>query len=146
MQPRCLDGRRRWRTQTTAWLLSACCAGSAGANINVQFRPVHQVVNVGQQTGIGVFVVSDSAQVQLMSAAQIIVGWNPTFLRLLGNSQTGATPLLSSGFPVPDPHGLNEASPPQDGNGLYVASANFLNPVPATPAGTLLTTLLFEPL
>jgi len=127
-------------------LFNGVLASACQANINIEFRTVLPSYVVGNTVGVGVFVRSDSGSNQLMSAAQIIIGWDTTFLRLLGNSNAGAVPLLSSGFPMPDPYGLNEASPPQDGNGLYVAFANFGMPVAATPAGTLLTTLQFQAL
>lgn len=118
----------------------------ADAFINVEFRAFTPSVSVGQTAQVGVFVVSDSSSDQLMSAAQIILRWDTAYLRLLGNSQVGATPLLSSGFPMPEPYGLNEATPPQDGDGIYFAFSLFGTPTHATPAGTLLTTLAFETL
>mgnify|MGYP003870669729 CR=1 FL=1 len=124
--------------------LAACPI--AEANINVEFRPSQPFYNVGDVVRVGVYATSDSASNQLLSAAQIIFDWDIAFLQLTGNSGIGAVSLLSSGFPSPDPYGLNEANPPMDGNGLYVAFANFGSPVAATPSGTLLTTLVFSAL
>ncbi len=129
-----------------SWVGGLCICQAAVADINVEFRPANQSVEIGATVEIGVYVVSDSAENQLMAAAQIIVGWEPAHLRLIGLSQAGATPLLSSSFPRPDPYGINEAQPPQDGTAMYVGLARLQEPVAATPEGTLLTTLLFEAL
>jgi hypothetical protein len=120
--------------------LAAACP--ALADINVEFRPDTQTVNVGDTVNVGLFVVSDSAEDQLMSAAQMVVTWNPTYLRLLGLDHTGAVDLMGSSFPSFKP--LNEVVPPQDGDGLYIAMAMLGLPVTATPAGALLVTLQFE--
>ncbi len=119
-------------------------ADAACAGIDVELRPTHGVVVAGEMIGIGVYVVSDSTEEQLLSGAQVILGWEVEFLRLTGLNGVGSAPLLYSGFPVPDGFGLNESSPPQDGLGMYVAFANLGAPVAATPGGTLLTTLMFE--
>jgi len=121
-------------------------SSSAQATISVEFRPSHQVVLVGQAVNIGIYLVADPpVPVQTAAAAQVTFTWDPALLHFLGNDNTGGYPLLASGFPT-DPYGLNEAHPPQDGNAIYVAFANFGNPIPATVAGTLLTTLQFTAL
>jgi hypothetical protein len=78
--------------------------------------------------------VNDEIEVQLMVAAEsapqrylvadIIIGWNPAELQLLGVSHEGSHPLLwptISGFPITsqDYTGINETIPPADGNALY---------------------------
>src|SRR5688572_5034603 len=132
----------------TAWgcLFSATVVMSdaAGASIGVELRPAHGVVVSGETIGVGVYVFSESSEDQLLSGAQVILGWEPEFLRLTRISGAGSAPLLYSGFPMPDGYGLNESSPPQDGLGMYVAFSNFGAPVAASPGGTLLTTLVFE--
>jgi hypothetical protein len=126
----------------------ACIVLPSGvlASINLDLRPLAQTVNLGDAVDVGLFAVSDSGVNQLMSAADVILGWNPTFLSLLGNDNTDAVPLLVSGFPATDPYGLNETVPPQDGDGLYLAYAFGGQPVAATPTGTLLTTFRFQTL
>jgi hypothetical protein len=120
--------------------------GSAIATISVEFRPAHQVVMVGETVEIGVYLVADPpVPVQTAAAAQVIFTWDPALLHFLGNDNAGGYPLLASGFPT-DPYGLNESHPPQDGDGIYIAFANFGDPIPATVAGTLLTTLQFTAL
>lgn len=127
------------------------CAGvvcgvgdGAHASIDVMFAPGAQTAGVGDAVRLGLIVRSDSDVDQLLSVAQVIVRWDPVVLRLVGQDRAGAVPLLASAFPSPDPYGLNESNPPQDGMGLYVAFAPLGNPTAATPAGTLLTTLVFE--
>ena len=126
-----------------------CCALPAvvqGA-INLELRPATmQIAKPLDEVRLGLYAVSDSEGNQLMAAADVIIGWNPTLLLLMGNDNTGAVPLLFSGFPANDTSHINEVIPPQDGNGLYVAWANFGQPVAATPSGTLLTTFQFRAL
>jgi hypothetical protein len=117
---------------------------AASASIGVELRPAHGVVVAGETIGIGVYVFSESSENELLSGAQVILGWEAEFLRLTGIIGAGSAPLLYSGFPMPDGFGLNESSPPQDGLGMYVAFSNLGAPVAATPGGTLLTTLVFE--
>ena len=123
--------------------LCGACGAARGA-IDIECRPVTASAPVGNVVRIGLFVVSDSPADQLLAATQIIVGWDPTYVRLAGADQSGAVMLLASGFPTSDPFGLNEANPPQDGLGIFIAFAPFGAPVAATPSGALLTTLLFE--
>jgi len=114
------------------------------ASINLEWRPNAQTVNVGDAADLGLYAVSDSGADQLLSAADVIFTWDSAFLDLLGNDNTGGAPLLVSGFPTVDPYSLNEAVPPQDGDGFYLAYAFLGMPVAATPAGTLLTTFQFQ--
>lgn len=132
-----------WRIGVISAVVAAAATGHAAANIGIEFRPPLSTVSVGNTVSIGVYAVSDSASPQGLSAAQIIFNWQPSMLQMLSNSNTGAASLISSGFPAPDPYGLNELSLPQDGNAIYVGLATFGSPVLATPAGTLLTTLRF---
>jgi hypothetical protein len=129
---------------TAAIAAVAVAAATLQGNINLEFRPAVQSATLAEEAvGVGLYAASDSADDQLLSAIQAIVQWDPAHVRLIGLDTSGAVPLVGSGFPD-DPFGLNEIDPPQDGDGLYVALA--LPPVAATPAGTLLTTFLFEPL
>jgi len=120
---------------------------AAPANIDLQWRPADQTVQPGNPVSISLFAVSDDPQrVQLLSAMDVVFSWQPQFLRLDGLTQSGAVPLLYSGFPPNDPSGLNEIIPPADGDGLYQALARLGQPVEATPQGTLMTTFLFTAL
>ncbi len=120
-----------------------CSAVPALANINLEFRPPSQTVSIGDTVNVGLYADSDDENDQSSAIVQVILSWNPNFLQLLGIDGTGAVPLLSSGFPTSDPFNLNEVSPPQDGDGLYLAFAPLGNPVAATPEGVLLTTFQF---
>lgn len=139
---------RRWVQATARSMLAlALGASSAAADINLELRPLSQTVPIGQTVDMGLFAVSDNGEItQTLSAADIVVAWDPAALRLLGLDQTGAAPLLLSGFPANDPYGLNEVVPPQDGDGYYQVLAILGAPVEATVPGTLLTTLRFDAL
>ncbi|MCC7292883.1 MAG: hypothetical protein IT449_12550 [Phycisphaerales bacterium] len=117
-------------------------AAAARADINLEWRPVMQTHPVGATLRVGLYAVSDSAEDQYLAAVDVIFAWSPTHVRLLGNDDAGSPGWLYSGFPD-DPYQLNESNPPQDGDGLYNALANFGEPVAATPEGTLLTTFEF---
>lgn len=119
-------------------------SGPADANIDVELRPINPVVTLGDQAEIGLYLVSDDASFQYSSAADIILAWDNLFLSLAGNDDTGAYPLLSSGFPAAHPSLLNTTF--ADGDAMYTAFSNFGDPVEATPGGTLITTLIFDTL
>lgn len=135
---------RHWAAVASILLAMGFSVSPVVAAIGLEFRPAGQTVNLGDTVGVGLYAVSDSSVDQLLSAADVIFGWDNAVLMLIGLDQTGAAPLLASFFPAGDPHGLNEAVPPADGDGLYTAWANLGSPVAATPAGTLLTTFLFS--
>jgi hypothetical protein len=124
--------------------LCGALASAALAAINLEMRPLNQTVVRGDPVRVALYAVSDSGTNQLMSAADVILGWDPDVLRLTGLDHTGATPLLVSAFPTIDPYALNETVPPQDGDGFYLAYARGGQPVAATPAGTLLVTFVFD--
>ena len=78
------------RTRTVLALGTALAATPpAVAAINVELRPATQTVTVNDTVNIGLYVVSDDGTDQLMSAAQVLVTWQPTFLQLLGLDDTG---------------------------------------------------------
>lgn len=128
------------------FLVLIASASRARASINLEWRPSAQTVVVGGTVNVGFYAVSDSGSDQLLSAVDAIFAWDPAFLQLLGVNNTGAEPLLFSGFAVNDFSNLNEIVPPQDGDGFYQAFAFLGTPVAATPAGTLLTTFQFQAL
>jgi len=129
------------------WLLLATFTTlSAHGNIDLEWRPTAQTVAVGDSVDLALYAVSDSDEDQLLSVVEVIFTWDATYLELLGLDQDGAVDLASSGFPTSGDCDLNELVPPEDGDGLYQAWANFGEPVPATPEGTLLTTFQFEAL
>ncbi|MFN0135668.1 MAG: hypothetical protein ACKVS9_06060 [Phycisphaerae bacterium] len=113
------------------------------AAINLEFRKPAQSVCVGDPVRIGLYAVSSDASTPVLAAIDLVFSWDPAYLDLQGVDGTGATTLFGSFFPPSDPFGLNEVVPPQDGDGLYIAYAPLGTPVPATPAGTLITTFVF---
>jgi len=123
---------------------SLAVAAPAIGNINLEWRPVNQTADLGSEVAVGLYAVSDNEQTQLMAAADVIFGWDPQHLTLIGIDNTGAVPLLISILPVVDPYHLNEAIPPADGDGFYLAYAYLGQPVGATPQGVLLTTFVFQ--
>jgi hypothetical protein len=135
------------KTRRAAARAGACIAiglaSAATANVDLEFRPASQVAWEGDTVSVGLYAVSDDAGPQLLSAIDLLFAWDPDFLQLLGLDQTGAAPFLLSDFPTAGDHGLNEAVPPQDGDGFYLYFAPLGNPVAATPEGTLITTLQF---
>ncbi|MCK4340746.1 MAG: PEP-CTERM sorting domain-containing protein [Phycisphaerae bacterium] len=120
---------------------------AAFADINLEYRVAANPWWVGDAVEVGLYAVSDNpGDYQSFSAIRTVFDWDPTYLDLLQLDQSGAVPLMSSAFPVADAWDLNEVVPPQDGDGLYQALANFGGPVEATPEGALITTFLFEAL
>ncbi len=115
------------------------------AAIHLEWRPAAQVVNVGATVNVGLYAVSDSALDQSLSAADVILDWDPFYLALTGVNDNGPYAWLSSGFP-PDGglDGLNNTW--LDGNALYLAMAQLGSPAQATPAGLLVTTFQFTAL
>lgn len=79
-------------------------------------------------------------------AIDMVLGWNPNDLQLLGLTQSGSVQLLSSQFPSPasDYTGLNESSPPADGDALYSAFAPLGSPVLVPLNGVQVTTFRFK--
>jgi hypothetical protein len=114
------------------------------ANVDVEFRAVEGTVAVGETANLGLYLVSDDQTDQLVSAAQMVFTWEPQYLQLLGLDYTGAVEVLSASFPSFNP--LNEAVPPQDGNGMFIVMASLGHPIAATPEGALLATFQFEAL
>jgi len=136
---------RGWEVWATMVLL-AFCPTVGGWTISLDFRPVSQIVGVGDPVDIDVFAVSDDADDHPLSAADIAFTWEIGYLQLLGVDNSGAVPGSSAFFTVGDPYALNEAMPPADGDGLLTFFAPLLAAIDATPAGTYLTTLEFSAL
>ncbi len=117
----------------------------AKADVDIHFVPTHNSVLVGEEVGIQVILMASGAELEIVSAAQVIFQWDPQKLHLVALSNAGAVDLLFSNFGN-DPYGINESIPPQDGTGLYQAWANLGGNLAVTGEGTLLTTLIFEAL
>lgn len=111
-------------------------------DIDLEWRPLTQTVAVGDPVGIGIYAVSDNGDNQNWSSVQTIITWDPTYLLLTGSTDT----LWTSSFLEGDSFGLNESSPPADGDGLWAGYVFPGNSLPATPAGNLVTTITFQAL
>jgi hypothetical protein len=123
----------------------ALCA-IARAEVNLELRPGLTVVSRGQIVEVGLYAVADDPEtVESVAAIQAIISWDPEALQLLGLHQTGATPLIFSLFPYPDPTSVNEGTLPQDGSAYYWAGAPLGagNGIQADGDGALITTFRF---
>lgn len=127
-----------------ACLAALLITPAAQASINLEWRPLAQTVSVGDPVGVGLYAVSDSGVSQDFSSTQVIIEWDPGFLELTGNDDTGGIGWLGSSFMPGDSFGINEADPPADGNGMWMGT--LMGEVPVFPEGTLLTTITFNAL
>jgi len=57
--------------------LAAWIAPAALADIDLEWRPLNQTVDVGDSLGIGLYAVSDTVDPQGFSAVQVIIEWYP---------------------------------------------------------------------
>lgn len=121
-------------------------AAPAKAAINLELQPGVQIVNVGDTVNVGLYASSDTSVNQALAALNVILGWDTGYLQLTGHTQAGAVPMMSTGFPLNDPYGINGPSFPADGDALFVGFAPLGNPALATPAGSLITTFQFTAL
>jgi hypothetical protein len=118
---------------------------SVQASINLELRPLSQVAIVGNTVNVGLYAISDSPSSQLLSAAQVILTWDVSYVQLSGLNNSGAATWLSSAF-GPEPFGLNTSLLDGDAMWIGLAPLGQANAVPATPGGTLLTTFMFQAL
>ena len=132
---------RRSHNWVSSILAVMLLVAPASALVDLELRPVQNVVDLGDVAKIELYAVSDDED-QTTAAADVVLMWPNDSVDFIGNDDTGAVELLSSGFPMPDPFGLNDDM--ADGTGLYVAFAPLGDPVDPTPEGTLLTTIEFE--
>lgn len=138
------------RTRQPA-VAACCCIGlvlvmasqRAVASVNLELRPHSQTVGINSIVNLGLYAVWNGQSQNSFAAVDAIIGWDPSLLTMQALSNTGAVPLLSSGFPAHDPYGINEAILPIDGNGLFEGLSNFGSPTTAISGGILLTTFRF---
>lgn len=117
--------------------------------ISLEWRHTGDPVLVGDMVDVALYAVSNSGSDEDFNAAQIILTWEPAALRLIGVSHVGAAfmpPNDTSAFIAGDSWGLNEASPPADGDGVWQGLVALGDLRYATADGTLLTTFVFEAL
>lgn len=131
-------------------LLLAGLVGSASplsAAVSLELRPAFQVVNPGDYADLELYAVSDSGDVTI-SAADVLITWDPTYLDLVGLDISGASGVMSAYFPPVGPWSeYNDGqAPPTDGTAYFRVDALLGQPLTVTPAGTLLTTILIDAL
>ncbi len=85
-------------TPSVAVLLAVCCVWPARADVNLEWRPLAEVVDVEDTVDIGLFAVSDDETDQLMAGIDVIVTWDATRLELLGHEDNGPYDWLLSFF------------------------------------------------
>ena len=134
-------------------LVALLCPGASRllAAVNLEWRPLHQTVEVGDVVEIALYAVSSTGSDESIMGIQAVLLWDPTQLALLGN----VNPCQGSGM-CPDnaydwfasdfaPHDLNATF--EDGNAFYVAFARFPGERAwATDEGLWVTTFEFEAL
>lgn len=115
------------------------------ALVNLELRPLSQTVAVGSTVSLGLYAVDDGAPLQpaTISAMDVVILWDPAFLNPISFTNAGNDyAWFQSGFLYPG--GLNASL--SDGDAVWTALAQFLNPALATPAGILVTTFQFQAL
>ncbi len=125
----------------TAWL-----AEPATAAVDLQWHPLTQTVAVGQVVEISLYAVSDDPGAsQPIASLDVLPGYDPLYVELLGNADTGPYAWLWSTFPD-DSGGDGMNNTWDDGNAKYTALAQpgEGGETYATPAGLLVTTLRFS--
>lgn len=127
-------------------VMTPSAAWASFTPIHLEFRPAESSVRVHDPVALGLWAFTSPGETQLFRALDMVFTWEPDFLQFEGLDSTGAVPLLSSGLPEADPHGLNEVVPPRDGDGYYKAWAPLGAPISVTSAGVLLTTFVFTAL
>lgn len=117
-------------------------AGSAQANINLEWRSAQQTVGVGDTVILGLYAVPDNAQQHLISAMDVLVNWDPTYLSFqsLGDPQ----PLwMNDGFFI-DSDDINVDR--TDGDVLYTGMGWLGEPIAIAPQGDLCVEFIFTAL
>lgn len=119
------------------------CSAGLQAAIDLELRPVQSYLRVGDTLHVGLYARSDSASNQAISAMDVLLLWDANTLQLTGVLNNGPYVWLSSTFfNDSGADGLNTSF--ADGDAKYTALAQFGNPAQATPAGLLVTTLVFQ--
>jgi len=134
---------RVFRSSVTCVLtLTALFApAAANAEVDLECRPAVQTVQFGDLVQIGLYALdADPNDVDTTAAMDVIIGWDPSVLRLEPIDTSGSQSWLAIGF-LNDPYNINESNPPQDGDAMLTAFAFPGLPVHVSPAGIRVTTL-----
>jgi uncharacterized protein (TIGR03382 family) len=138
-------GGTQSRTAVVAATAFAAAAFPAAASIDLTLSTSQSQYTVGSQVSVGVFGRGNLGEAEGMFSFQMIVTWDTSRLHLDGVSTAGGQPFTAVGF-FHDAYGLNEATPPTDGNGILIGLGPLGSSIVAPPQGVLLTTLLFTAL
>lgn len=125
------------------WLILglALAAIPVAARVNLDFRPDAIEIDRGTEFDVRLFAVSDDSTNQAIGGLDVIVGWDPSVVQLLGfTNQGNGYNWLLSGFLYTD--GPNSRI--DDGDAIWSAIARFGNPAFSTPQGLLVTTFRFR--
>lgn len=125
----------------------AALAAPSVADVNLEFRVDDNLVDPGDTVPIHIFIVGDPGPpAETVGAIEAIFSWDPVHLQLDGVDPANPVDLIFAGFPAVGTGGLNEASPPADGDAIFVGLGPLGTPTPATESGTLFATLNFTAL
>lgn len=97
-------------------VLPVVCSAQAGV-VNLSFVGP-QSVDLNEVFSVSLMGCGNDT----MMATDVIFGWNPSHLQLIGVSHEGSHPLMwasQSGLRYPDFYGINESALPSDGTALY---------------------------
>ncbi len=136
-----------------AMALSLAVTTPVLAAVDLSLQPVVNPVFVGSQVQIQLIATNTNPGVQLVSAMDVIINWDPAVLQFTGMISNAGAPYawFVNGF-LNDPDGINAPVGPMtdnDGDALYTALAQ-AGPGNGAPvpdgAGLLVTTFLFNSL
>ncbi|MCH8146530.1 MAG: hypothetical protein IH987_00830 [Planctomycetes bacterium] len=120
---------------SVAMLVSA--PSYALADVLLELRPAAQSVVAGQQVEVEVYAVADPAEP--VGIVHIVLSWDASSIMLTGSDGTGAHPWAAAIFPG---GGLNTSY--LDGDAFFIAQVSPCSAATASPAGLLVTTLIFD--
>jgi hypothetical protein len=128
----------------SAAAVAAALAGPALGSINLELVPVPGSVTICDTVRVGVWAHHDGQDPYFtISALSVIFSWDPATLEFVGVPVDDQGMLASAFIPVNDPWGINEATPPADGEAFFAGFAPPGSPLSAiTPV--LLTELEFK--
>ena len=81
-----------------AGVVAICALSTAQADINLEWRPATQAVDLGSTVAVGLYAVSDDDSEQSLSSMDVIVQWDPERLALVGRINDGPYAWLVSSF------------------------------------------------
>jgi hypothetical protein len=126
--------------------LAATLAAPVMGAINLELIPAPGSVNMCDTVRVGVWAHADGQDGNnTLSTLNVIFSWDPTKLEFLGIPADDQGLLASAFVPANDPWGVNEASPPADGDAFFAGFAPPANPLNAS-SPKLLAELEFKAL